>query len=146
MGGRDSCEGSIICEIVNSVGQGNFTFVREKSGNFRNLWRRFLRQREEFLGRAYVIGEKKSGGLLSPLPSHGRSGRNEIFLRDNRASKIRELAQKSPRASKVKREGKRQISYFHTFAYFALPTIFVGRDIHCNKRVKKNSLSFLSPK
>jgi len=29
MGGRDGCEGSIICEIVNSVGQGNFTFVRE---------------------------------------------------------------------------------------------------------------------
>ena len=30
----------LICEIIifNSVGQGNFTFVREKSGNFRNLW------------------------------------------------------------------------------------------------------------
>ena len=30
----------VICEIVNSVGQGNFTFVRKKSGNFRNfsLW------------------------------------------------------------------------------------------------------------
>ena len=32
--------GLIICENVNSVGQGNFTFVRKKSGNFRNhcLW------------------------------------------------------------------------------------------------------------
>ena len=31
----------LICEIVNSVGQGNFTVVRkrqEKSGDFRNLW------------------------------------------------------------------------------------------------------------
>ena len=28
----------IICEIVCSVGQGNFTFVRKKSGKFRNLW------------------------------------------------------------------------------------------------------------
>ena len=36
--------------------------------------------------------EKKSRDLLSPLPSHARSGRNGIFLRDNRASKIRELA------------------------------------------------------
>ena len=92
MGGRDSCEGSIICEIVNSVGQGNFTFVREMSGNFRNLCCRFLGRREEFRGRAYVRGEKKSRGLLSPLPSHGRSGRHKIFLRDSRASKIRELA------------------------------------------------------
>ena len=30
--------GLIICEIVNSVGQGNFTYVRKKSGNFRNHW------------------------------------------------------------------------------------------------------------
>ena len=32
--------GLIICEIVNSVGQGNFTFVKKKSENFRNhcLW------------------------------------------------------------------------------------------------------------
>ena len=29
---------SLMCEIVNSVGQGNFTFVEKKSGNFRNLW------------------------------------------------------------------------------------------------------------
>ena len=92
MGGRDAREGNIICEIVNSVGQGNFTFVREESGNFRNLWRRFLRRREELRGRAYLRGEKKSGGLLSPLPSRARSGRNEIFLRDNRESKLRELA------------------------------------------------------
>ena len=30
----------IICEVIifNSVGLGNFTVVREKSGNFRNLW------------------------------------------------------------------------------------------------------------
>ena len=28
----------LICEILNSAGQGNFTFVREKSGNFGNLW------------------------------------------------------------------------------------------------------------
>ena len=27
----------LICETVNSVGQENFTFVRKKSGNFRNL-------------------------------------------------------------------------------------------------------------
>ena len=26
----------LMCEIVNSVGQGNFTFVRKKSGNFKN--------------------------------------------------------------------------------------------------------------
>ena len=66
MDGRDNCEGSIICEIVNSVGQGNFTFVREKSENFRNLWRRFLRRREEFRGRAYVRGEKRVEAF-SPL-------------------------------------------------------------------------------
>ena len=30
--------GLIICEIVKSVGQGNFTFVRKKSGNFRIHW------------------------------------------------------------------------------------------------------------
>ena len=28
----------LICEIVISVGQGNFTFVRKNSGNVRNLW------------------------------------------------------------------------------------------------------------
>ena len=28
----------VICEIVDSVGQGNFTFVRKKSGNFKNFW------------------------------------------------------------------------------------------------------------
>lgn len=28
----------LICEIVNSVDQRNFTFVREKSGNFKHLW------------------------------------------------------------------------------------------------------------
>ena len=48
MGGEDGCEGGwrplsgLICEIVNSVGQGNFTFfqgkVRERSGNFKHLW------------------------------------------------------------------------------------------------------------
>ena len=27
-----------ICEIGNSFGQGNFTFVREKSEKFRNLF------------------------------------------------------------------------------------------------------------
>ena len=27
-----------ICEIVNSFGHGNFPFVWEKSGNFRNLF------------------------------------------------------------------------------------------------------------
>ena len=42
MGGEDGCEGRLeaiirICEIVNSVGQGNFTFVREKSGNFKPM-------------------------------------------------------------------------------------------------------------
>ena len=40
-GGLSSSKGR-NCEIVNSVGHGNFTFVRkkvgEKSGNFRNLW------------------------------------------------------------------------------------------------------------
>ena len=38
---KNGCEGrasGLICEIVNSVGQGNFIFVREKSGNFRNLF------------------------------------------------------------------------------------------------------------
>ena len=32
---KDGCEGrasGLICEIVNSVGQGNFIFVRKKSG------------------------------------------------------------------------------------------------------------------
>ena len=28
----------LICEMVISVGQGSFKFVRKKSGNFRNLW------------------------------------------------------------------------------------------------------------
>ena len=28
----------LTCKIVNSVGQGNFTIVRGKSKNFRNLW------------------------------------------------------------------------------------------------------------
>ena len=37
MGGWRPLSG-LICEIVNSVGQGNFTFVREKSGNFKHLW------------------------------------------------------------------------------------------------------------
>ena len=38
MGGEDGCEGGwrplsgLICEIVNSVGQGNFTFVRKSQG------------------------------------------------------------------------------------------------------------------
>ena len=36
------------------------------SGNFRNLWRRFLRRREEFRGRAYVRGEKRVEAF-SPL-------------------------------------------------------------------------------
>ena len=27
----------LSCENFNSVGQGNFIFVREKSGNFRNV-------------------------------------------------------------------------------------------------------------
>ena len=38
---KNGCEGrasGLICEIVNSVGQGNFIFVREKLGNFRNLF------------------------------------------------------------------------------------------------------------
>ena len=38
---KNGCEGrasGLICEIVNSVGQGNFILVREKSGNFRNLF------------------------------------------------------------------------------------------------------------
>ena len=49
MGEGDGCEERVesiirtkICEIVNSVGQGNFTFVRKMSGkghgNVRNLW------------------------------------------------------------------------------------------------------------
>ena len=37
----------LICEIVNSVGQGNFTFVRKRSGNFRNLWLRQTRFRPQ---------------------------------------------------------------------------------------------------
>ena len=38
MSGALSPSSGIICEIVNSVGQGNFTLVRKKSGNFKNLW------------------------------------------------------------------------------------------------------------
>ena len=47
MGGEDGCEGrleaiiGLICEIVNSVGQGNFTFVREKSGKSQGKVREF---------------------------------------------------------------------------------------------------------
>ena len=42
MGGEDGYEGRLeaiirICEIVNSVGQGNFTFVREKSGKSQGI-------------------------------------------------------------------------------------------------------------
>ena len=37
MGGLSSLSG-LICEVINSVGQGNFTIVLKKSGNFRNLW------------------------------------------------------------------------------------------------------------
>lgn len=29
---------NIICEMVNSVDRGNVTFVRNTSGNFRNVW------------------------------------------------------------------------------------------------------------
>ena len=36
--GSEGRASGLICEIVNSVGQGNFIFVREKSGNFRNLF------------------------------------------------------------------------------------------------------------
>ena len=35
-GGLNPLSG-LICEIVNSAGQGEFTFVRKKSGHFRNL-------------------------------------------------------------------------------------------------------------
>ena len=38
MNGALSPLSGVICEIVDSVGQGNFTFVRKKSGNFKNLW------------------------------------------------------------------------------------------------------------
>ena len=41
--------------------------------------------------RIHESGEK-SRGLLSPLPSRARLGRNEMFLKHNRASKIRKLA------------------------------------------------------
>ena len=48
MGGEDGCEGRLEA-IIRGVGQGNFTFVREKSGksqgkvreksgNFKHLW------------------------------------------------------------------------------------------------------------
>ena len=37
MNGALSPLSGVICEIVDSVGQGNFTFVRKKSGNFKNL-------------------------------------------------------------------------------------------------------------
>ena len=33
MGEKDGCEGSILCLF----GQGNFIFIREKSGNFPHL-------------------------------------------------------------------------------------------------------------
>jgi len=44
MGEEDAVRGGLnplsglICEIVNSAGKVDFTFVRKKSGNFRNLW------------------------------------------------------------------------------------------------------------
>ena len=38
MNGALSPLSGVICEIVDSVGQGNFTFVRKKSGNLKNLW------------------------------------------------------------------------------------------------------------
>ena len=42
MGGEDGCEGRFESIIASNIGQGNFTFgqenVKEKEGNFRNLW------------------------------------------------------------------------------------------------------------
>ena len=38
MGGELSPLSGLICEIVNSAGQEDFTFARKKAGNFRNLW------------------------------------------------------------------------------------------------------------
>ena len=51
--------GLIICEIVKSVGQGNFTFVRKKSGNFRILAVATMSDYERYLhcwcgGRSYL--------------------------------------------------------------------------------------------
>ena len=42
MGGEDGCEGRFESTIVTNIGQGHLTFgqenVKEKAGNFRNLW------------------------------------------------------------------------------------------------------------
>ena len=40
MGGEDGCVGRLVrplSELVSKMGLGNFLFVREKLGNFRNL-------------------------------------------------------------------------------------------------------------
>ena len=41
MGGKDGCKGRLeaatISNILHLFGQGNFTFIREKSGDFENL-------------------------------------------------------------------------------------------------------------
>ena len=40
MGGKDGCKGRLraatVCYILYLFGQGNFIFIREKSGNFEN--------------------------------------------------------------------------------------------------------------
>jgi len=53
MGGKDGCKGRLetatISDILYLFGQGNFIFIREKSGNFENscLWQPCLRTNDE---------------------------------------------------------------------------------------------------
>ena len=50
----------LICEIVNSVGQGNFTFVREKSGKSQGISNTYG------CGNHVHINEVLLGGSLCP--------------------------------------------------------------------------------
>ena len=56
----------LICEIVNSVGQGNFTFVREKSGNFKHLWLWQPWSKQMAWARVSTTWQYKSGNSGQP--------------------------------------------------------------------------------
>ena len=67
----------IICEIVNLVGQGNFTFVREKSGKSQGISNTYGCGNHVFSDKRchYLIGS----GRLSSLPRKLREGRTSLL-------------------------------------------------------------------